>query len=210
MPMNTYYLQTWWVAGFYTLMRFIRWWWFFPCPYWTSENKCGSMLKDYCTEARIKLQGLYIHTGGTCEWMRPSLCFYVFFYFPKQLLYTYCCLSCWINPKTTCLRIAVDNLCNKCLLTIPCLKAETSLRSHWLQSLLLLLLRRDTAVRQGDVVNIIGSFDDSNTCHVTDGENFVVVDPDRLISGTTIVSSLHCMRRWGILSFKPDISIAPL
>lgn len=152
---------------------------------------------------------IFIQVAHANEWDHRYV-FMFFFYFPKQLLYTYCCLSCWINPKTTCLRIAVDNLCNKCLLTIPCLKAETSLRSHWFQSLLLLLLRRDTAVRQGDVVNIIGSFDDSNTCHVTDGENFVVVDPDRLISGTTIVSSLHCMRRWGILSFKPDISIAPL
>ena len=55
--------------------------------------------------------------------------------------------------------------------------------------------RYDTAVSRGDVVNIVGEFDSDGVCRITNQSNFIVVDPDRLLSGTSIVSSVHCMRR---------------
>jgi len=55
--------------------------------------------------------------------------------------------------------------------------------------------RYDTAVQTGDVVNIVGEFDADGVCHITDQSNFIVVEPDRLLSGTSIVNSVHCMRR---------------
>ena len=59
--------------------------------------------------------------------------------------------------------------------------------------------RYDTAVNPGDVVNIVGVFDDDGVCHITDQSNFIVVDPDRLISGTSVVNSVHCMRRFALV-----------
>jgi len=59
--------------------------------------------------------------------------------------------------------------------------------------------RYDTAVNPGDVVNVVGEFNTDGVCHVTDQSNFFVVDPDRLLSGTSVVSSVHCMRRSTLL-----------
>ena len=59
--------------------------------------------------------------------------------------------------------------------------------------------RYDTAVKHGDVVNVVGQFNDDGICHLTDQSNFFVVDPDRLLSGTSVVSSVHCMRRSTLL-----------
>lgn len=47
----------------------------------------------------------------------------------------------------------------------------------------------------GDVVNVIGEFDSSGSCQISDGENFLIVNPDHLVSGTAVVSGAQCMRR---------------
>jgi len=60
-------------------------------------------------------------------------------------------------------------------------------------------VRYDTAVNPDDVVNIVGQFDGDGVCRITDQSNFIVVDPDRLLSGTSVVSSVHCMRRFPML-----------
>jgi DNA replication factor Dna2 len=56
-------------------------------------------------------------------------------------------------------------------------------------------IRHDTHVNVGDNVNIIGDFDDRGCCRVLNDKNFIVVEPDTLLSGTSVVSSIHCMRR---------------
>ena len=55
--------------------------------------------------------------------------------------------------------------------------------------------RADTHIAVGDVVNVLGSFDSDNTCMVTDSQNLIVVNPDLLISGTSVVSGVFCMRK---------------
>lgn len=55
--------------------------------------------------------------------------------------------------------------------------------------------RSQTQVEVGDVVNVIGEFDSSGSCQINDGENFLVVNPDHLVSGTAVVSGAQCMRR---------------
>ena len=57
--------------------------------------------------------------------------------------------------------------------------------------------RCDTHVRVDDIIHVTGDFDvTTNTCTVSDNShNFIVVNPDLLISGTSVVSGLHCMRR---------------
>ncbi|CAC5382063.1 DNA2 [Mytilus coruscus] len=58
----------------------------------------------------------------------------------------------------------------------------------------------DTHVSENDIVNILGSFD-GDTYHITDTNGLIVVNPDLLLSGTTVVSSVFCMRK-GVLSEK--------
>ncbi|XP_063396497.1 DNA replication ATP-dependent helicase/nuclease DNA2-like isoform X1 [Mytilus trossulus] len=58
----------------------------------------------------------------------------------------------------------------------------------------------DTHVSENDIVNIVGSFD-GDTYHITDNNGLIVVNPDLLLSGTTVVSSVFCMRK-GVLSEK--------
>ena len=49
---------------------------------------------------------------------------------------------------------------------------------------------------QGDIVNILGLDEDVNKDWVIDDMNgLLVVNPDMLISGTSIVSTLFCMRK---------------
>ena len=43
-------------------------------------------------------------------------------------------------------------------------------------------------------MNVLARFKD-NTCHITDSEGLLVVNPDVLLSGTTVVSSVFCMRK---------------
>ena len=45
------------------------------------------------------------------------------------------------------------------------------------------------------MVNVIGQFDSAGCCRVTNEINYIVVNPDTLLSGTSVVSSLHCTRR---------------
>jgi len=56
--------------------------------------------------------------------------------------------------------------------------------------------RTDVLVSAGDVVNIVGDFDSNGICRVSNAGNFVVVEPDFLLSGTSIVNSVHCMRKY--------------
>ena len=44
------------------------------------------------------------------------------------------------------------------------------------------------------IVNILSRFED-NVCHITDSEGLLIVNPDTLLSGTTVVSSVFCMRK---------------
>lgn len=55
--------------------------------------------------------------------------------------------------------------------------------------------RADLHLEAGDLVHIIGEFDKKGRIDITDGENFIIVHPDHLISGTSVVSGLYCMRR---------------
>ncbi|XP_052810717.1 DNA replication ATP-dependent helicase/nuclease DNA2-like [Mya arenaria] len=52
----------------------------------------------------------------------------------------------------------------------------------------------DTHVEEGDTVHVLGEFVDSH-CHMTDTEGLLVVNPDLLLSGTTVVSACFCMRK---------------
>jgi len=54
---------------------------------------------------------------------------------------------------------------------------------------------QDTYVTVDDTVNVIGTFDLDSVCRITDNDNFIIVNPDLLVSGTTIVSTMRCMRR---------------
>jgi len=66
--------------------------------------------------------------------------------------------------------------------------------------------RYDTAVSAGDVVNIVGEFDCDGVCRISNQSNLIVVDPDRLLSGTSVVSSVRCMRRFYLFFIFPFIN----
>jgi hypothetical protein len=44
-------------------------------------------------------------------------------------------------------------------------------------------------------VNVLSHFDASGIGYVSDKHGLLVVNPDYLVSGTTVVSSVYCMRR---------------
>ena len=53
-----------------------------------------------------------------------------------------------------------------------------------------------TDVKIGDVVNVLADYDTQSEAWTVDDINgMIIVDPDHLISGTSIVSSLFCMRK---------------
>ena len=56
--------------------------------------------------------------------------------------------------------------------------------------------RADSAVKEGDIVHIIAQID-PNASHyvINNNKGLIVVNPDLLISGTTVVSTVQCMRR---------------
>ena len=60
------------------------------------------------------------------------------------------------------------------------------LRDSWVQS---------TPVLQGAVVHVIGDFDDEDICVVDNQRNYIVVNPDVLVSATTVADSVGCMRK---------------
>ena len=66
----------------------------------------------------------------------------------------------------------------------------------------------DTAIRQGDIVNVLGLDEEVNKDWVIDDMNgLLVVNPDVLISGTSIVSTLFCMRK-AVLNERFKVRIA--
>lgn len=52
----------------------------------------------------------------------------------------------------------------------------------------------ETQVKEGNIVNVLASFV-NHVCTITDSSGFLIVNPDMLISSTTIVSSLFCKRK---------------
>ncbi|KAK6234466.1 hypothetical protein QUC31_006872 [Theobroma cacao] len=52
-----------------------------------------------------------------------------------------------------------------------------------------------TVVAPGDTVNVIGEFDDEGKCNVDHENNFLILHPDILVSGTRVAASFSCPRR---------------
>ncbi|XP_060555585.1 DNA replication ATP-dependent helicase/nuclease DNA2-like [Ruditapes philippinarum] len=52
----------------------------------------------------------------------------------------------------------------------------------------------DSHISEGDTVHILADFTD-NVCHITDQSGLLIINPDLLLSGTTVVSSVFCMRK---------------
>ncbi|KAL9434767.1 hypothetical protein AB3S75_021104 [Citrus x aurantiifolia] len=52
-----------------------------------------------------------------------------------------------------------------------------------------------TVIAPGDTVNVIGEFDDQGKCDVGRENNFLIVHPDVLVSGTRVAASFNCPRR---------------
>ncbi|GMY22919.1 DNA replication ATP-dependent helicase/nuclease JHS1 isoform X2 [Fagus crenata] len=52
-----------------------------------------------------------------------------------------------------------------------------------------------SVVAPGDTVNVIGEFDDQGKCDVDRDNNFIIVHPDILVSGTRVAGSFSCPRR---------------
>ena len=56
--------------------------------------------------------------------------------------------------------------------------------------------RCDTQVSPGDIIHVTSAQQVADdTCIVSDNGGFVVVNPDLLISGTSVVSAVYCMRK---------------
>ncbi|KAF3929219.1 hypothetical protein AA313_de0204339 [Arthrobotrys entomopaga] len=49
-------------------------------------------------------------------------------------------------------------------------------------------------VREGDIVNVIGAFDDSLTCVIDNSQNMLILHPDILLSATAVADSFDCIR----------------
>ncbi|XP_024627209.1 DNA replication ATP-dependent helicase/nuclease JHS1 isoform X2 [Medicago truncatula] len=52
-----------------------------------------------------------------------------------------------------------------------------------------------SVVAPGNTVNIIGEFDEGGSCDINHDNNFLIVHPDILVSGTRVASSFTCPRR---------------
>ena len=66
--------------------------------------------------------------------------------------------------------------------------------------------RMDTHVGAGDIVHIHGDLGSDGPYRITDDSGLIVVHPDLLISGTSVVSGVQCMRRWDIcIHFNPTV-----
>ncbi|KAJ9680403.1 hypothetical protein PVL29_019664 [Vitis rotundifolia] len=52
-----------------------------------------------------------------------------------------------------------------------------------------------TVIAPGDTIHVIGKFDDQGKCDVDHYNNFVIVHPDILVSGTRVAASFSCSRR---------------
>lgn len=53
----------------------------------------------------------------------------------------------------------------------------------------------ETALSVGDIIHVFGFFNDRNCCNVTDMQNFVITNPDLLVTGTAISSAVFCRRK---------------
>ncbi|KAL1172800.1 hypothetical protein V6Z11_A05G373200 [Gossypium hirsutum] len=52
-----------------------------------------------------------------------------------------------------------------------------------------------SVIAPGDTVNVIGEFDEEGKCNVDHENNFLIVHPDILVSGTRVAGSFSCPRR---------------
>ncbi|XVF41374.1 hypothetical protein PTKIN_Ptkin01aG0275400 [Pterospermum kingtungense] len=52
-----------------------------------------------------------------------------------------------------------------------------------------------SVIAPGDTVNVIGEFDDEGKCNVDRENNFLIIHPDILVSGTRVAASFSCLRR---------------
>lgn len=53
-----------------------------------------------------------------------------------------------------------------------------------------------TRIQSGDIVSIQAKWNDSKMCYcVSSSDGFIVVRPDSLVSGTSVVGGLFCLRR---------------
>ncbi|XVE99925.1 hypothetical protein REPUB_Repub03eG0242300 [Reevesia pubescens] len=52
-----------------------------------------------------------------------------------------------------------------------------------------------SVIAPGDTVNVIGEFDDEGKCNVDSENNFLIIHPDILVSGTRVAGSFSCPRR---------------
>lgn len=50
-------------------------------------------------------------------------------------------------------------------------------------------------LNSGTILNVIGHFDQNGECVVDFEHNLLILNPDILISATTVADSLHCMRK---------------
>ncbi|PWA98098.1 DNA replication helicase [Artemisia annua] len=53
----------------------------------------------------------------------------------------------------------------------------------------------DSVISPGDTVHVIGEFNEEGKCDVNRDNNFLIVDPDILVSGTRVAGSFSCHRR---------------
>ncbi|XP_073222002.1 DNA replication ATP-dependent helicase/nuclease JHS1 isoform X2 [Cicer arietinum] len=52
-----------------------------------------------------------------------------------------------------------------------------------------------SVISPGDTVNVIGQFDEGGNCDIDHDNNFLIVHPDILVSGTRVAGSFSCPRR---------------
>ncbi|KAI5800105.1 DNA replication factor Dna2-domain-containing protein [Geopyxis carbonaria] len=63
---------------------------------------------------------------------------------------------------------------------------QVILRDSWVQS---------TTVYVGQIVHVIGSFDKHNSCTIDNKHNYIILDPDFLVSATTVADTVDCLRK---------------
>ena len=71
------------------------------------------------------------------------------------------------------------------------------LRQEWYA-----LTIQDDLISCGDIVNVIGEFDENKYCIIDNDKNLIVVNPDMLVSVTAVASSVACDRRFFFFFFS--------
>ena len=85
---------------------------------------------------------------------------------------------------------------NVALCVLKCVRSELSVICSIIISML--CCRSNTNVTPGDVVQVNASFDVNNGCYVVGNaaeDSSIVVDPDTLISVTSVANSITCPRK---------------